>query len=125
MRRPHCVALAALIAASLTCCTTTTERPAPEPVLRPETCVLIGRFTYPWSKPELRSWLEKLGFQVRNELTPDVDTAFIGSDPVAESGDRFEPVTSRADYQAAVAQGVRIVRWQDVHREVMAALRGD
>ncbi len=69
---------------------------------------LMGRFSYPMTKPIVRMALEKLGNKVHDKIGPGVDLIIVGDDTVNEEGDGFTPVTDTAEYKAALALGIEI-----------------
>lgn len=122
MRRLPLFAVAALLAAVLASCATSLGTPtAPTETIRAPVALLIGRFSSPWHKPEISHQLRERGFDVRSKMSKDVDTVFIGNDPINEQGDAFVPVASLPDYQAAIAQNAKIILWRDVRMDFAPA----
>jgi hypothetical protein len=70
------------------------------------TIYLMGRFGYPYNKPQLQALLENLGNTVVGKMGPGIDTVVLGDDPVNESGDGFSKVEESEEYKLAVGLGV-------------------
>jgi len=70
------------------------------------TVFLMGRFSYPYNKPQLEMLLKNLGNTLVNKMGPGVDTVILGDDAVNEAGDGFTSVTDSAEYKLANELGV-------------------
>lgn len=68
--------------------------------------LLMGRFSYPYNKPELENLLTALGNKVHTKMEPGVDLVILGNDSITEEGDGFQPITDTADYKEALNLGV-------------------
>jgi hypothetical protein len=66
----------------------------------------MGRFSYPYNKPQLEMLLKNLGNTLVNKMGPGVDTVILGDDAVNEAGDGFTSVTDSAEYKLANELGV-------------------
>ena len=69
---------------------------------------LLGRFSYPLTKPMVRLALEKLGNKVHDQVGPGVDLVLVGADTLNEEGDGFTPVTESDDYKQALSLQIEI-----------------
>lgn len=67
------------------------------------TIYLMGRFSAPYNKPELKNLLTRLGNKVVDKMAPGVDTVILGNDPVNEAGDGFDSVMQSPEYQLAAS----------------------
>jgi hypothetical protein len=67
------------------------------------TIYLMGRFSAPYNKPELKVLLTRLGNKVVDKMAPGVDTVILGNDPVNEAGDGFDSVMQSQEYQLAAS----------------------
>ncbi len=65
------------------------------------TIFLMGRFTAPHNKPELKNLLVRLGNKVVDKMAPGVDTVILGNDPVNEAGDGFASVQESDEFKRA------------------------
>lgn len=72
----------------------------------PRNVYLMGRFSYPYNKPELEKLLTNLGNKVHHKMEPGVDLVILGNDSITEEGDGFIPVTDTAEYKEALNLGV-------------------
>ena len=72
------------------------------------TIVLIGRFSYPLTKPTVKLLLENLGNQVVEKVAPGVDLVIVGGDSLNEAADGYTPVTETPEYKQALFLGVEI-----------------
>lgn len=72
------------------------------------TICLIGRYTYPLTKPTVKLLLENLGNKVVEKIGPGVDLVVVGGDSLNEGGDGFTPVDQTQDYKDALFHGVEI-----------------
>ncbi len=63
------------------------------------TVVLVGRFSYPLTKPVVADILRNLGNTVVDKPVPGVDLAIIGSDTVNETGDGFVDITETPEFK--------------------------
>ncbi len=70
---------------------------------------LLGRFGYPYHKPQLEALLKNLGNTVVAKMEPGVDTVILGDDEVNESKDGMVPVQDSDDYKFANQLGVEFV----------------
>jgi hypothetical protein len=73
------------------------------------TIFLLGRFSYPYHKPQLTQLLENLGNRVVAKMGPGVDTVILGDDAINEAGDGFTKVEESEEYKAATMLGVEFV----------------
>lgn len=69
---------------------------------------LLGRFSYPLTKPMVKLTLEKLGNKVHDSVGPGVDLVLVGADTLNDEGDGFTPVTESEDYQKALSLQIEI-----------------
>lgn len=65
------------------------------------TIFLLGRFSAPYNKPELKNLLVRLGNKVVDKMAPGVDTVILGNDPINEAGDGFTSVQESDEYKLA------------------------
>lgn len=65
------------------------------------TVYLLGRFSAPYNKPELKLLLERLGNKVVDKMVPGVDLVILGNQPVNEAGDAFVSLEESDDYKLA------------------------
>jgi len=70
---------------------------------------LIGRFSYPYPKPEVKRLLERLGNRVLDKVGIDVDLVIVGNDTINESGDGLDSITTTAEYKFAENQRIEII----------------
>jgi hypothetical protein len=80
---------------------------APEPALRPT--FLLGRFSYPYSRPGLPARLRPLGYDVVPQLGPGVQVVIVGDDAVNQAGDGFDSVKDSAEYREAQRLGIEMI----------------
>jgi hypothetical protein len=73
------------------------------------TIYLLGRFSYPYHKPQLTQLLENLGNRVVAKMGPGIDTVILGDDAINEAGDGFTKVEESEEYKAATMLGVEFV----------------
>ncbi|MEQ1634132.1 MAG: hypothetical protein ABL997_17265, partial [Planctomycetota bacterium] len=73
------------------------------------TIFLLGRFSYPYHKPQLQLLLENLGNTVVGKMGPGIDTVILGDDAINEAGDGFSKVEESEEYKAATMLGVEFV----------------
>ena len=66
----------------------------------------MGRFSYPYNKPQLEQLLKNLGNKVVAKMGPGVDTVILGNDSVNENGDGFDKVLESQEYKEAINLGV-------------------
>ncbi|MGE3175605.1 MAG: hypothetical protein AB7O97_23475 [Planctomycetota bacterium] len=78
------------------------------------TIYLLGRFSYPYHKPQLEALLRDLGNTVVANMGPGVDTVLLGDDAVNEAGDGFTKVEESEEYKLATALGVEFVPMRKV-----------
>ena len=69
---------------------------------------LMGRFSYPLTKPTVKMILEKLGNKVYDQVGPGIDLVLVGQDTLNEDGDGFTPVTESQEYKDALFLGIEI-----------------
>lgn len=69
---------------------------------------LMGRFSYPLNKPQVKMILEELGNKVHDKIGPGVDLVLVGSDTLNDESDGFIPVTETQDYKDALFLGIEI-----------------
>ncbi len=72
------------------------------------TVVLIGRYSYPLTKPTVKLLLENLGNKVVEQVGPGVDLVIVGGDSLNEAADGFMPVIETKEYKDAQFLGVEI-----------------
>jgi hypothetical protein len=65
------------------------------------TIYLMGRFTAPYNKPELKNLLTRLGNKVVDKMQPGVDLVILGNDPVNEAADGFAAVSDSPEFKLA------------------------
>lgn len=82
------------------------------------TIVLVGRFSYPWTKPVVTEILRNLGNTVVDKPVPGVDLAIIGSDTVNESGDGFVDISETPEFKAIQFLSIETVTMNKV-RDLM------
>ncbi|MHC4512560.1 MAG: hypothetical protein ACYTGW_04965 [Planctomycetota bacterium] len=70
---------------------------------------LIGRFTYPYPKGEVKRLLERLGNRVLDKVGIDVDLVVVGNDTINETGDGLDDITTTAEYKFAENQRIEII----------------
>jgi hypothetical protein len=71
---------------------------------------LMGRFSYPYNKPDLEKLLVNLGNKVSAKMVPEVDLVIIGNDLTNEAGDGFQPVIDTPEYKDASKWGVEFAQ---------------
>ncbi len=69
---------------------------------------LLGRFGYPYPKPEVKTLLERLGNKVYDKVGVGVDLVIVGGDTIGEEGD-FETITKDPGYVFAQEHRIEIV----------------
>ncbi|MEM7205720.1 MAG: hypothetical protein AAF628_36035 [Planctomycetota bacterium] len=69
---------------------------------------LLGRFSYPLTKPAVKLKLQELGNTVVDAVSPGVDLVIVGSDSLNEEGDGFTPVTEMQEYKDALSLNIEI-----------------
>ncbi len=67
---------------------------------------LMGRFSYPYNKPQLIALLESLGNTVVYEMKPGVDTVLLGNSVPTEEGDGEVRIEDTDEYKLAMQLGV-------------------
>lgn len=67
---------------------------------------LLGRFDYPYHKPELEKLLTGLGNKVFHKMVPGVDLVILGDKTVNEAQDGLEEITESPEYKEAINLGV-------------------
>jgi hypothetical protein len=65
------------------------------------TIFLLGRFSYPYNKPELETLLRNLGNKIATKMEPGVDTVILGPDLQNEDNTGFIKVQDTAEYKLA------------------------
>ncbi|HLQ36764.1 MAG TPA: hypothetical protein VK348_03100, partial [Planctomycetota bacterium] len=78
------------------------------------TIFLMGRFSYPYHKPDLEQLLRRLGNDVVTKMGPGVDLVLLGNDAQNEAGDGFTAVAESAEYKEAVNLGVEFAPLQKI-----------
>ena len=73
------------------------------------TIVLIGRFSYPYTKAQVKMLLESLGNTVVDKPVPGVDMAIVGGDTVNEAGDGFTNIAETEEYKQIQHLGIEVV----------------
>ena len=69
---------------------------------------LIGRFSYPYPKPEVKRLLERLGNKVLDKVGIDCDLVVVGNDTVSEDGG-LNDITTSEEYKFAENQRIEII----------------
>ena len=72
------------------------------------TIYLMGRFSYPNTKPMVKLALERLGNKVVDRVAPGVDLIIVGGDTLNEDSDGLVPVTDSEEYKQALSLGIEI-----------------
>lgn len=62
---------------------------------------MIGRFSYPYTKPMIRKLLERLGNKVHDDVKVGVDLVIVGLQEPTEEGDALKPVDETPGYKEA------------------------
>lgn len=75
---------------------------------------LMGRFSYPYNKPELEKLLVALGNKVHQKMEPGVDLVLLGNASISEEADGLVPVTESAEYKEALNLGVEFAPLQKI-----------
>jgi hypothetical protein len=70
---------------------------------------LIGRFSYPYPKGEVKRLLERLGNRVWDKVGVGVDLVIVGSASINESGDGLTDITTTEGYKFAENQRIEII----------------
>ncbi len=78
------------------------------PDLKRNIC-LIGRFSYPYPKGEVKRLLERLGNRVIDKIGIEVDLVIVGSGTINESGDGLTDITTTDEYKFAENQRIEII----------------
>lgn len=78
------------------------------------TICLLGRFSYPYNKPQLEALLKNLGNTVVAKMAPGVDTVLLGDEVVNEAGDGFAAIEESPEYKLALQLGVEFVPMRKV-----------
>jgi stress response protein YsnF len=65
------------------------------------TIYLMGRFSAPYNKPDLKNMLTRLGNKVVDKMQPGVDLVILGNDPVNEAADGFAQVSDSPEFKLA------------------------
>jgi hypothetical protein len=76
--------------------------------------VLIGRFSYPLTKPTVKMILEKLGNKVTDKVGPGVDLVLVGGDTLNEEGDGLTDIRESPEYKDAQSLGIEIANLNKV-----------
>ena len=66
---------------------------------------LLGRFSTPLSKPEIKKILEKMGHNVLTNMSPSVDLVIVGREPVGED---VTPLADTDEYKKAASWDIEI-----------------
>lgn len=69
---------------------------------------LIGRFSYPYPKPEVKRLLERLGNKVVEKVGIDCDLVVVGNDTVNTEGG-LDDITTSEEYKFAENQRIEII----------------
>ncbi len=72
------------------------------------TIYLMGRFSYPYSRPMVTRLLENLGNIVVDKIGPSVDLVVVGGDVINEEGSGFSPITESDEYKSVLFYGIEI-----------------
>jgi hypothetical protein len=83
--------------------------------------VLIGRFSYPLTKPTVKMVLEKLGNKVTDKIGPGVDLVLVGGDTLNEEGDGLSDIRESAEYKDALSLGIEIANVNKVREFLQLA----
>jgi len=75
---------------------------------------LLGRFSYPMTKPTVKLMLEKLGNHVADKIGPGVDLVLVGADTINEEHDGYVPIEDNDDYKKALFLGIEITTMNKV-----------
>jgi hypothetical protein len=67
---------------------------------------LLGRFDYPYHKPELEKLLIALGNKVSAKMVPGVDLVILGDKTINEAQDGLQEITESPEYKEALNLGV-------------------
>ncbi len=70
---------------------------------------MIGRFSYPYTKPMIRKILEQLGNTVYDEVRVGVDMVIVGLQDPTEIGDALKPIEDTPGYKQAQVLHCEIV----------------
>jgi hypothetical protein len=69
---------------------------------------LMGRFSEPYHKPEVKRILESLGNKVHDQLGPNVDLVLVGGDVLNETADGFVSVDETDEYKRALSLNIEV-----------------
>jgi hypothetical protein len=75
---------------------------------------MIGRFSHPYTKPMIKTLLERLGNKVYNKVEVGVDLVIVGLQQPNEDGSGLEPVEKTPGYLAAQQLGCEIITIQKI-----------
>jgi hypothetical protein len=75
---------------------------------------MIGRFSHPYTKPMIKTLLERLGNKVYNKVEVGVDLVIVGMQQPNEDGSGLEPVEKTPGYLAAQQLGCEIITIQKI-----------
>jgi hypothetical protein len=70
---------------------------------------MIGRFSYPYTKPMIRKILEQLGNKVHDDVRVGVDMVIVGLQDPTETGDALKPIEDTPGYKKAQVLHCEIV----------------
>src|SRR5262249_46548856 len=73
------------------------------------TIYLMGRFSYPYHKPELEQLLKRLQNKIVDKMQPGVDTVILGDDLPNEARDGLTPIADTPEFKDANYLGVEFV----------------
>jgi hypothetical protein len=69
---------------------------------------LMGRFSEPYHKPEVKRILENLGNKVLDQLGPQVDLVLVGGDVLNEEADGFVAIEETDEYKRALSLNIEV-----------------
>lgn len=72
------------------------------------TVYLLGRFSVPYAKEDVKRILESLGNTVSERLSPQVDLVLVGGDVLNESHDGFTPVEETEEFKKAQSWNIEM-----------------
>ena len=75
---------------------------------------MIGRFSHPYTKPMVKTLLERLGNKVYDNVEVGVDLVIVGMRQPNEEGDGLEPIEKTPGYLAAQQLGCEIITIQKI-----------
>jgi hypothetical protein len=82
---------------------------------------LMGRFTAPLTKPEVKTILESLGNKVYDKIGPGIDLVILGSDSLNEEATGFTSLTETQEYKDALFLGIEMAPFHKVREFLQLA----